>query len=246
MTRNDVLIIGAGPSGLFAAAELVRHGAGVRLIEREVRLHRETRATTIQPGTLEILDSVGLLPPFLEAAEHVQCTRMYGLDLSELRVATFEGIDCRCEFQCILPQYETQRILEAHLESLGGMVERGLTATKLERDATGFLYYSNFGRGHCLTDPDTEGTAGRVTRKRTPRTGPRACGDAIIPRTSSLGERGMSRPRTTGDTSSIATMRTSLTARSNTLPTYCRLVRSTRPWSTAASTGAFRSVMFGA
>jgi 6-methylpretetramide 4-monooxygenase / 4-hydroxy-6-methylpretetramide 12a-monooxygenase len=139
MTRNDVLIIGAGPSGLFAAAELIRHGAEVRLIEQAARLHRETRATTIQPGTLEILDSVGLLPPFLGAAQHVRCTRMYGPDLSELRVSSFEGIDCRCEFQCILPQYETQRILEVHLASLGGMVERGVTATKLEQDANGLL-----------------------------------------------------------------------------------------------------------
>src|SRR5258708_28621053 len=40
MTRNDVLIIGAGPSGLFAASELIRYGVDVRLIEREVRLHR--------------------------------------------------------------------------------------------------------------------------------------------------------------------------------------------------------------
>src|SRR5690348_4664977 len=33
-----------------------------------------------------------------------------------------------------LPQYETQRILEAHLTSLGGRIERGVTATKLEAD----------------------------------------------------------------------------------------------------------------
>jgi 2-polyprenyl-6-methoxyphenol hydroxylase-like FAD-dependent oxidoreductase len=61
MTRNDVLIVGAGPSGLFTACELARHGVEVRLIEREVRPHRQARATAVQPGTLEILDSVGLL-----------------------------------------------------------------------------------------------------------------------------------------------------------------------------------------
>jgi 2-polyprenyl-6-methoxyphenol hydroxylase-like FAD-dependent oxidoreductase len=135
MTRNDVLIIGAGPSGLFAAAELARHGVDVRLIEQEVRSHHEARATAIQPGTLEILESVGLLPPFLEAAEHVRRVRVYGPDMSELSALDFEGIDCRCEFQGSLPQYETQRILEAHLASLGGVVERGVTATKVEPDA---------------------------------------------------------------------------------------------------------------
>src|SRR5262250_2367591 len=137
--RNDVLIIGAGPSGLFAAAELARHGVAARLVEREVRPHREARATAIQPGTLEILDSVGVLAPFLDAAEHVHCARLYGPDMIELGAMRHDGIDCRCEFQCSLPQYETERILEAHLASLGGTVERGVTATKVDPDASGVL-----------------------------------------------------------------------------------------------------------
>jgi 2-polyprenyl-6-methoxyphenol hydroxylase-like FAD-dependent oxidoreductase len=80
--QNEVLIVGAGPSGLFAASELARHGVRVRLIEREVKPHRQACATAIQPGTLEILDSIGLLSPFLETAEHVRRTRMYGPDMS--------------------------------------------------------------------------------------------------------------------------------------------------------------------
>jgi 2-polyprenyl-6-methoxyphenol hydroxylase-like FAD-dependent oxidoreductase len=136
MARNDVLVIGGGPSGLFAAAELARHGVDVRLIEQDVRPHHQARATAIQPGTLEILDSVGLLPAFLEASEHVRRVRVYGPDMSELSGLDFEGIDCRCEFQCSLPQYETQRILETHLASLGAVLERGVKATKVEPDAS--------------------------------------------------------------------------------------------------------------
>jgi 6-methylpretetramide 4-monooxygenase / 4-hydroxy-6-methylpretetramide 12a-monooxygenase len=151
MTRKDVLIIGAGPSGLFAAAEFARHGLEVRLIEREVRPHSEARATAIEPGTLELLDSVALLPPFLEAAEHVRRSRLYGPDMFELRAMTFEGIDCRCEFQCSLPQYETQRILEAHLASLGGAVERGVTATKVEPEAHDVLVELVHGDGGVET-----------------------------------------------------------------------------------------------
>jgi 6-methylpretetramide 4-monooxygenase / 4-hydroxy-6-methylpretetramide 12a-monooxygenase len=151
MTRNDVLIIGAGPSGLFAAGELARHGVSVRLIERELQPHRQARATAIQPGTLEILDSVGLLPPFLEASEHVRRSCLYGPDMSELRSMTLEGIDCRCEFQCSLPQYETQRILEAHLAALGGAVERGVTATNVEPDANGILVELAYGEAGIET-----------------------------------------------------------------------------------------------
>ena len=139
MTRNDVLIIGAGPSGLFAAAELARHGVKARLIERDVQPHREARATAIQPGTLEILNSVGLLSAFVDAAEHIHCARMYGPDISELGAMSHDDIDCCCKFQCSLPQYETQRILETHLSSLGGAVERGVMATKIETDADGVV-----------------------------------------------------------------------------------------------------------
>src|SRR5262245_37689929 len=122
---DDVLIIGAGPSGLFAAAELARHGVPARLVERGVRPHREARGTAIQPGTLETLASVGALPPFLEAAEHVHCARLYGPNMAELGATKQDALDCSQKFQCSLPQYETQRILEAHLASLGGEVERG-------------------------------------------------------------------------------------------------------------------------
>lgn len=52
---------------------------------------------------------------------------------------TFAAIDCRCEFQCSLPQYETERILEGYVASLGGAVERGVMATKVEPDASRVL-----------------------------------------------------------------------------------------------------------
>lgn len=135
--QNDVLIIGAGPSGMFAAAELARHGVRARLVERDVTPHHQARATALQPGTLEILDSVGALAPFVDTAEHVHCARMYGPSMLELGASTQDSIDCRLKFQCSLPQYMTQWILEAHLTSLGGAVERGVTASRVEPDGEG-------------------------------------------------------------------------------------------------------------
>ncbi|MBX3415699.1 MAG: FAD-dependent monooxygenase [Pirellulales bacterium] len=132
MTRSDVLIIGAGPSGLFVAAELARHGVEARLVERDVRLHRQARATAIQPGTLEILESVGVLDAFLNASERIHCSRLYGPGMVELGTLSHAGMGCCCDFECCLPQYETQRVLEKHLHSLGGAIERGVTATKVE------------------------------------------------------------------------------------------------------------------
>src|SRR5262249_33958511 len=137
MTGNDVLIIGAGPSGLFAAAELARHGVRARIVERQVQPHREARATAMQPGTLEILESIGLLQPFLDGSEHVRCSRLYGPGMSALGTTKFDGLACRCPFQCSLPQYQTEQILETHLSSLGVVVERGVTAATALRTRPG-------------------------------------------------------------------------------------------------------------
>ena len=82
---------------------------------------------------------VGLLSPFLDTSERVRRTCFYGADLSELRAGSFEGTDCRYQFFCSLPQYETERILEGRLASVGGSVERGVTVTKLEPDRNGVL-----------------------------------------------------------------------------------------------------------
>lgn len=155
MSQGNVLIVGAGPSGLFAAAELARHGVKARLIERDLKPHREARATSIQPGTLEILQSVGLLDPFLDNSERIRHTRMYGPGMMELGAMSHDDLDCCCKFQCSLPQYETQRILEAHLKSLGGEIERGVTATSTEIDGDVVrveLIHANGARESVRTD----------------------------------------------------------------------------------------------
>ena len=54
--RTPVLIIGAGPAGLFAASELLRHGVRSRIVERRAAPHHETRGTALQPAVLETLD----------------------------------------------------------------------------------------------------------------------------------------------------------------------------------------------
>ena len=124
-----MLVIGAGPSGLFAAIELARHGVRPRVFERSPTAHREARATALQPGTLEVLAQAQVLEPILEASVHLLFARVFDSDLmlvSELAYARAGG---RWGFQSSLPQWRTEEILEGRLRELGVEVERGVTVT---------------------------------------------------------------------------------------------------------------------
>src|SRR6478736_4226203 len=67
-----VLIVGAGPGGLFAACELLRHGVRPRVVERRLAPHREARGTALQPAVLEMLERGGLIEPFLRAGVRIR------------------------------------------------------------------------------------------------------------------------------------------------------------------------------
>lgn len=63
---KPVLIVGAGPVGLTAALLLLRRGLRCVLIERELSLPDELRASTFHPPTLDLLDTIGLAAPLIE------------------------------------------------------------------------------------------------------------------------------------------------------------------------------------
>lgn len=63
-TDTQVLVVGAGPAGLFMAAELNRHGVSCRIVDKNDGPTHASRAASIQARTLEILDSVSLADEF--------------------------------------------------------------------------------------------------------------------------------------------------------------------------------------
>jgi 3-(3-hydroxy-phenyl)propionate hydroxylase len=64
--KDRVLIAGAGPVGLVAAANLVRHGVPVTVLEAGAALGSESRASTFHPPTLDMLDDLGVLQPLID------------------------------------------------------------------------------------------------------------------------------------------------------------------------------------
>jgi 3-(3-hydroxy-phenyl)propionate hydroxylase len=63
--EERVLIAGAGPVGLTAAANLVRHGVPVTVLEAGSDLSEESRASTFHPPTLDMLDGLGAAKPLI-------------------------------------------------------------------------------------------------------------------------------------------------------------------------------------
>src|SRR5258707_13422978 len=78
-----VLIAGAGPVGLVAAANLVQAGVPVTVFEAGADLSEESRASTFHPPTLDMLDRLGASAPLIDQgmiAPQVQyCINLHGL-----------------------------------------------------------------------------------------------------------------------------------------------------------------------
>ena len=64
-TSQPIVIVGAGPVGLFAAVLLVRAGFSVIVLEKNDHLALDMRASTFHPATLDLLGSVGLAEPLV-------------------------------------------------------------------------------------------------------------------------------------------------------------------------------------
>ncbi|XXF76695.1 FAD-dependent monooxygenase [Myxococcaceae bacterium GXIMD 01537] len=136
MAETDVLVVGAGPTGLLLAAELARQGLKPRVVERRAERSEESRALAVQARTLEVLEHLGVLEDMRRHARPVQNFWVFARGRPLLRL-NLRGQDTPHPYALILPQAETERALEERARSLGVTVERGWTLTGLEQDAAG-------------------------------------------------------------------------------------------------------------
>ena len=77
LTDADVLIAGAGPTGLTLALELARRGVGVRIIDKADRFSVGSRGDGISPRTLEVFEDLGVLDEVIGSGISAPLTRVY-------------------------------------------------------------------------------------------------------------------------------------------------------------------------
>jgi 2-polyprenyl-6-methoxyphenol hydroxylase-like FAD-dependent oxidoreductase len=132
----DVLIAGAGPVGLSAAAELCRHRVRCRLVDRLAERLPYAKAVGIQPRTLEIWDRMGLARTVLESATVLRGQLIYVNGRERARIDLALPPEAPYRFAA-LPQYDTERLLEEYVAGLGTVVERGTELLSFTQDDDG-------------------------------------------------------------------------------------------------------------
>ncbi|MEU6311036.1 FAD-dependent monooxygenase [Streptomyces sp. NPDC047014] len=135
-STTDVLVVGAGPIGLTAAAELRRSGVSCRIVDRLASPLPYAKAVGIQPRTLEIWDRMDMIRPVLDAAVTLRGQLTYVNGAEQPRVDLVLPPEVPYGFAA-LPQYEAERILTDQLTRWGTGVERGTELVSFQQDADG-------------------------------------------------------------------------------------------------------------
>jgi 2-polyprenyl-6-methoxyphenol hydroxylase-like FAD-dependent oxidoreductase len=137
----NVLISGAGPTGLTLAVDLARRGIAVRIIDKATEPFAGSRGDGIQPRTLEVFDDLGVLDAVLAAGELPRPMRAYakGEVVWEGRMSPLlePTPDVPYPNAWVLGQSRTEAILRSKLATFGVAVEFGTELLGFEQDADG-------------------------------------------------------------------------------------------------------------
>jgi 2-polyprenyl-6-methoxyphenol hydroxylase-like FAD-dependent oxidoreductase len=106
----DVLIVGAGPVGLFCANELTRHGLSCRIVDKKSELSDKSKALGIHIRTLDVLEDCNFLAE-VQGQGHRVDGALFKSNGRVIIDASFADIEANRHFLIDLPQDKTERIL---------------------------------------------------------------------------------------------------------------------------------------
>ncbi len=133
---TDVLVVGAGPTGLVMALELARRGIGCRIIDKLPAATQTSKALAIQSRTLELFDMMGIIEEALQHGLQVSAANLYANGKSMAHMP-FGELNCPYPFILDLAQSETEKMFAERLAQLGIAVERQVELLGLMQDEQG-------------------------------------------------------------------------------------------------------------
>lgn len=133
---DPVLIVGAGPTGLMLAIELARRGIPFHIIDQRSAPLPWDRAAVVKSRSLEIFAALGIADEFVRRGKKIRGADFYEHTTRRASVRLAD-LDTPFPFTLGLSESETEAILTAELERLGGAIERGVTFISMEADDGG-------------------------------------------------------------------------------------------------------------
>ncbi|GAA3737090.1 FAD-dependent monooxygenase [Salinactinospora qingdaonensis] len=137
MQRTQVLIVGAGPTGLALAAQLHRLGVACRIIDKHAQVLELTKSAALHSRTLEYFRDLGVVDRIVAEGQRV--------DILDLRTGHRDRVtvdfrtlgDAAYPYMIDIPQARTEHILIDHLTDVGVELERGVTCTGIKQTGDG-------------------------------------------------------------------------------------------------------------
>jgi 2-polyprenyl-6-methoxyphenol hydroxylase-like FAD-dependent oxidoreductase len=134
---TDIVIVGAGPTGLTLACQLLRRGVACRVIDAAPSTSTRSRALGMSARSLEVLDEFGAAADLIERGIRCGVANFHSRGRRIGWVTASSARHTRFPFMLAVPQPDTEAVLERHLNRLGGTVERGVRLAGLTQDSAG-------------------------------------------------------------------------------------------------------------
>jgi 2-polyprenyl-6-methoxyphenol hydroxylase-like FAD-dependent oxidoreductase len=136
--KTSMLIVGAGPVGLTLACELTRYKVPVRIVDKTAQRTDKSKALVLWARTVELLDRGERgAAPFVEAGFKVGAVNIIAPGGDVVGHVKMDAVPSPFNYALMLPQSDTERLLEERLHRLGVSVERSTEVTALSIGADG-------------------------------------------------------------------------------------------------------------
>lgn len=133
----DVLVVGAGPTGLTLAGECLRHGLTVRIIDMASAPCDQSRAIAVHARTLEIFDDLGIGDRLIDRGKKLVGATLWAGGPEPIARVDFDSLPSRHRYVLSIAQAQTEEVLGELCAQRGAEVERSTELLSFRQDGTG-------------------------------------------------------------------------------------------------------------